>query len=84
MTLKEWLKKIDLIVDVEIWGQDDKIPLFKGAAFDIPWTIVDFQLGRMDNFKASPIYICTYKNEKNVTLPIITINVIEKEEDFPF
>lgn len=84
MTLKEWLKKIDLVIDVKIWGKDDKEPLFEGTAFDIPWTIVDFQLGRMDNFKASPIYICTYKNEKNVTLPMIVINVIEKEEDFPF
>lgn len=84
MTLKEWLKKIDLVIDVKIWGQDDKIPLFEGSAFDIPWTIIDFRLGRMDGLTAPPIYICTYKNERNVTLPIIVINVIEKEEDFPF
>jgi hypothetical protein len=84
MTLKEWLKKIDLVIDVKIWGQDDEIPLFEGSAFDIPWTIIDFQLGRMDDLTAPPIYICTYKNERNVTLPIIVINVIEKEEDFPF
>ena len=84
MTLKQWLKKIDLVIDVKIWGKDDEIPLFEGAASDIPWTIIDFQLGRMDGLTAPPIYICTYKNERNVTLPIIVINVIEKEEDFPF
>lgn len=82
MTLKEWLKKIDLVIDVKIWGKDNEIPLFEGAAFDIPWTIVDFSIGRMENSTEEPIYICTYKN--NVTLPMIVINVIEKEEDFPF
>ena len=44
MTLKEWLKKIDLVIDVKIWGQDDEIPLFEGSAFDIPWTIIVLQL----------------------------------------
>ena len=85
MTLKQWLKKIDLVIDVKIWGQDYDIPLFEGLAFDIPWTIVDFQIGRTDSSKEEPIYICTYKNENNITLPMIVINVIEKEEgDFPF
>lgn len=83
MTLKEWLKKIDLIIDVKIWGQDNEIPLFEGAAFNIPWTIVDFQIGRMDDSAEEPIYICTYKNKNNVELPMIVINVIERE-DFPF
>lgn len=84
MTLKEWLKKIDLVIDVKIWGQNGQIPLFEGAAFDIPWTIIDFQIGRMDSSTEEPIYISTYKNEKNVTLPIIVINVIEKEGIFHF
>lgn len=84
MTLKEWLKKIDLVIDVRIWGQNDKIPLFEGAAFDIPWTIIDFPIGRTDDITAPPIWICTYKNEKNVTLPIIIINVVETKENFPF
>lgn len=84
MTLKEWLKKIDLVIDVKIWGQDDEIPLFEGAAFNIPWTIVDFSIGRINDSTEEPIYICTYKNKNNVVLPIIIINVIEKKEDFPF
>lgn len=85
MTLKEWLKKIDLIIDVKIWGQDDETPLFEGAAFNIPWTIIDYQIGRMDDSIEEPIYIGIYKNKNNVKLPIIIINVIEKEQgDFPF
>ncbi len=84
MTLKEWLEKIDLVIDVRIWGQNDKIPLFEGAAFDIPWTIIDFPIGRTDDITTPPIDICTYKNEKNVTLPIIVINVVETKEDFSF
>ena len=78
MTLREWLEKIDLVVDVKIWGQDNEIPLFEGAAFDIPWTIVDFQIGRMEDSTEEPIYICTYENKNNVIHPMIVINVIEK------
>ncbi len=78
MTLREWLEKIDLVVDVKIWGQDNEIPLFEGAAFDIPWTIVDFQIGRMEDSTEEPIYICTYENKNNVIRPMIVINVIEK------
>ena len=85
MTLKEWIKKVDLVIDVKIWGQDDETPLFEGSAFDIPWTIIDFQIGRTDNSTEEPIYICTYKDKNNIELPIIVINVIEKEEEgFPF
>lgn len=78
MTLREWLKEIDLIIDVKIWGQDNEIPLFEGAAFDIPWTIVDFQIGRMEDSTEEPIYICTYENKNNTIRPMIVINVIEK------
>ena len=89
MTLKEWLKPMDLIFDVTIWGKNDEEPLFEGPAFNIPWTIVDYKIGRTNKQdKEEPIFITTYTNEYKVKLPKIIINVIEndnKEEGwFPF
>lgn len=82
MTLKEWLKPMDLVFDVVIWGSDDKEPLFEGPAFNIPWTIVDYKIGRVNkqDKKEEPIWV----NEYNVHLPKIIINVIEKEEEGGF
>ena len=82
MTLKEWLKPMDLVFDVAIWGSDDEEPLFEGSAFNIPWTIVDYKIGRVNKQdKQEPIYVTIYKNEYNVHLPKIIINVIDKEEE---
>jgi hypothetical protein len=84
MILKNWLKNMDLIFDVTIWGKDDEEPLYEGEAFNIPWTIVDYPIGRMNNDKEEPIYICLHKNKYGVNLPKVVINVIEndkKDED---
>jgi hypothetical protein len=77
MTLKEWLKPMDLVFEVSIWGSDEE-PLFEGPAFNIPWTIVDYKIGRIDkqDKREEPIYIAV----NNVHLPKIVINVIDKEE----
>ena len=86
MTLKEWLKSMDLVFDVAIWGSDNEEPLFEGPAFNIPWTIVDYKIGRTDkqDKREEPIYVTIYKNEYNVHLPKIIINVIDKEEEGGF
>lgn len=75
MILKDWLKQIDPIVDVKIWGVDDE-PLFEGSALDISWTLVDYPIGRIEDNGEEPIYFSTYQNKYGTTLPIIIINII--------
>ena len=81
MTLKNWLKDMDLIFDVTIWEKDDEEPLYEGEAFNIPWTIVDYPIGR-ENDKEKPIYIYLHKNKYGVNLPKVVINVIETDDSF--
>lgn len=76
MKLKKWLKYIDPIVDVKIFGPDSEEPDFEGAAFNIPWTLIEHEIGKIDNDLEEPIYICEYTNEHGVRLPLIVINII--------
>lgn len=76
MKLKKWLKYVDPIVNVKIFGSNDDEPIFEGAAFDIPWQLVEHKIGRADDDKEEPIYICSYVNQYNVELPLIVINII--------
>ena len=79
MKLKNWIKKVDSLSKVKIWGFDEETPLFKGWINEIPWTIVDYKIGRMNTADTDePIYISTYTNENGATIPLIVINVIEK------
>ena len=94
MTLKNWMKYIDPIINVEIYGSDQL--LYEGPMFDIPWTLVDYPIGRdedtKEDFNEEPIFICQKTNEYNVTLPYIVINIKDnnnikndkKGGDFPF
>lgn len=81
MKLKNWIKQVDSLSKVKIWGLDDKAPLFEGWIDEIPWTIVDYEIGRMNttNIIDEPIYISIYTNEYGAIMPLIVINVIEKE-----
>ena len=80
MKLKNWIKQVDSLSKVKIWGFDEEIPLFEGWIDEIPWTIVDYKIGRMNTADTDePIYISIYTNERGETMPIIVINVIEKE-----
>lgn len=75
MTLREWIKNVDLGIKVKIWGQNNRDPLFEGLASNIPWILIDFPIG--------PIGIAVYQNDNNLSYPVITIDVIdniEKEE----
>ena len=60
--------------DVIIFGIEEE-PLFKGAIYDIPWTLVDYPIGRTDNSNEYPIFITLEKNEYGVSLPVITVNI---------
>lgn len=84
MTLREWIVQVDPIIDVIIFGIEEE-PLFKGAAYDIPWTLVDYPIGRNDDLNEYPIFITPEKNEYGVSLPIITINIKDNvRNDFEF
>ena len=78
MKLKKWLKYIDPIIDVKIFGSDtpeDK-PVFEGSMFDIPWSLVEHEIGRIDGDEEEPIYICSHVNQYGTELPLIVINII--------
>lgn len=76
MKLKKFIKQIDPIIDIVIWGSKHEHPLYKGSMFDIPKKIMKYKIGRIDSDE-EPIYITIETNQFNVTLPIIIINVIE-------
>lgn len=88
MKLKKWLKQTDSMFDVVIWGDDENEPLYKGSPLDIPWTIVNLEIGRKDNYKKEddksvfiadePIFITTYRNEYGTIMPLVSISVIEE------
>ena len=80
MALREWIKNIDLKINVKIYGQDDRKPLFEGLASEISWVLIDLPIKK-------PINISTYVDNNNAIRPIITIDVIddiENEEEIPF
>lgn len=77
MKLKKFIKQIDPIVDVIIWGSKHEYPLYEGAMFDIPKNITKYKIGRADGSSEEPIFIITEINKYQATLPIIVINVIE-------
>ena len=76
MKLKKFIKPIDPMNDVIIWGSKHEHPLYEGAMFDIPKKIKKYKIGRTDS-EEEPVFIIPKTNQYNVTLPIIVINVIE-------
>lgn len=78
MKLKKWLKYVDPIIDVKIFesGAPDDEPAFKGPAFNIPWSLVEREIGRTKEDKEEPIYICSHVNDYGTELPLIVINII--------
>ena len=76
MKLKNWIKYIDGLNDVIIWGVDDKEPIFEGCVCEIPWTIVDYKIGKVNPEDTDePIYITRMDRDGQ---PKIIINVIEE------
>ena len=74
MKLKNWIKQIDPIIDCEIWGFDDKEPIFEGSVLHIPWKIIDLEIGRTDSSE-EPIY---FSSDLGNGRSGIVINVIEE------
>lgn len=81
MKLKKFLKLIDSIgINVVVWTQDsteEDGPAYEGDIFDIPWWLMECRIGRANDDLEEPIYIYTQKNEHDVLIPTIVINVIE-------
>lgn len=76
MKLKNWIKYVDSLDNVIIWGMDNKEPIFEGCVFEIPWTIVNYKIGRMNSKDGDePIYVARMEDGGQ---PKIIINVIEK------
>ena len=78
MKLKDFLKVVSLVDfgKTVIWSDDDLDPLWEGdSVFDIPWWIVDLEIGRKDKNVDEPISM--YTNEYGVNRIALVINVIE-------
>lgn len=77
MKFKKWLKMVDPVVDVVIWTQDDSNePAFEGSILDIPWGMVDWQIGRIDDNLEKPIYISKHTNKHGCETECIVVNLI--------
>lgn len=71
MTLKKWIKYVDGLENVIIWGKDDSEPLFEGSIFNIPWTLMNYKIGNTDNSSEEPIHLI------NLSQPTLIINIID-------
>lgn len=82
MKLKDLLKVVDPLVNVNIWTQydEDNEPAFSGSMLDIPWIYLDFKIGfpKGKDEGELPIYIGIDTNENGVDLPYMAINLIDE------
>ena len=81
MKLKDLLKVVDPIVDVDIWTQyDEEKPAFSGSMLDIPWVYLNYKIGfpKGKNEDELPVYIATHTNKNGIELPCMIINLIDK------
>lgn len=72
MTLKKWIKYVNSLEKVIIWGKDDEEPLFEGPVFEIPWTLVDCKIGSTDNICEESIHLA------DLSQPTLIINIIDE------
>ena len=83
MKLKDLLKVVDPIVDVDIWTQyddEESGPSFSGSMLDIPWVYLNYKIGLPKGKEKGelPVYIATHTNKRGVELPCMIINLIDK------
>ena len=78
MKLKDWIEIVDPIVDVTIWIENDDEPIFEGNMMDIPWWLIDYEIGRR-NDPEEPIYVYAKKHNNGYYNPCIVINLLDKE-----
>lgn len=76
MKLKKWIKYVDELDFVRIWGKED-YPLFEGAIFEIPKKLLKYKIGRCNNDDCDekPIFSHIDTNEHGVKLAYTTINI---------
>lgn len=84
MKIEKFLRMIDItnIGKVTIWSDESDLePLWEGGdAFEIPWWIAKLKIGFKDAEDAKydePVRTYIYKNEYDVSLIGLVINVIE-------
>lgn len=79
MKLKKLVKLFSFCDSVIIWGSDNETPLFEGSILEIPWTFMNYKIGRKNKEDdEEPIFTSIQKNKYGATLPVITINVIDE------
>ena len=73
MKLKQLLKVIDYLTSIRIFtNEEPEEPVYDGIAMDIPWYLVEYEIGRPDKDGDEPIYI--YKDDdKNDAVMVINV-----------
>lgn len=83
MRIRDWLEVVEPFVDVIIYADNEPSedePVFKGSAYDIPWTIVDWKIAEEDSDGVKPISIDTYTNEYGNKVARICIYAISQQQ----
>lgn len=75
MTLMDFLKVIEPVDDITIYGDREEEPLFKGRVLDVPWIFTDCEIKREE--KEEPIHFYIYQNEFGTNSIMIVVNIIE-------
>ena len=77
MKLIDLLKVMDGISNVVIWTQDDdEEPYYTGPVMDVPWVLIDCEIGRPYKDDDEPVFVTIMKNDKGVELPVLVINIL--------
>lgn len=66
MRIRDWLEVVEPLVDVVIYEDDEPVddePVFNGSAYDVPWTIIDWEIAKEDLDGTKPISIGTHTNK---------------------
>lgn len=79
MKLINWIELIDPIVDVVIFVDAEEEKRYEGSLLDMPWYLINHEIGRFDKDEEEPIFISYKENKYGAILPTITINLISPE-----
>lgn len=75
MKLIDILRLMAFDVDVIIYSEDDREPLFKGSAYKVPWIFTNCEL---DNSEEGVIFTYHETNEHGVIIPYVIIYIVEE------
>ena len=74
MKLVELFNIIDSTTKVRIWVNDEPEIAFEGCVLEVPWILVDHEIGRVDD--EDPIFFVVEKNNYGVNLPVMVVNIL--------